>query len=288
VAGAYRFVIKPGNATEITVQQHLYFRNDVEKLGIAPLTSMFYHGKTTQRHVDDFRPEVHDSDGLLIEAGNGELIWRPLNNPKRLAFSNFQIQNPRGFGLLQRERNFVRYLDLEAKYQRRPSAWIEPVGQWGAGTVELVEIPSEGEFDDNIVAFWVPAERATAGSSRSFEYKLSFEEDPGLDTLLGRVVFTGIGPGRDHDAGQRLFSIDFSGGELPMLPESMTMTADVSSSSGVLGPAIVERNPFAGGYRVFFEFTPGDEQLAELRCSLRAGDTTVSETWTYQWWRPEP
>jgi glucans biosynthesis protein len=287
VTGAYRFVIKPGTATEIGVQEHLYFRKDVAKLGIAPLTSMFYHGKTTQRYIDDFRPEVHDSDGLLIEAGNGEHIWRPLNNPILLAFSNFQVTNPRGFGLLQRERGFSRYLDLEAKYQRRPSAWIEPVGQWGAGRVELVEIPSQGERDDNIVTFWVPAEAITAGSKHSFQYKLSFEEDPGLDTLLGRTVFTGIGPGRDRSTGQRLFSIDFTGGELPALPDSTALTADVVTSTGTIGQTVVERNPFIGGYRVFFEFTPGDADLAEMRCSLRAGDTIVSETWTYQWWKPK-
>jgi glucans biosynthesis protein len=288
VTGAYRFVITPGMATEIGVQAHLFFRKDIEKLGIAPLTSMFYHGKTTQRYIDDFRPEVHDSDGLLIEAGNGEHIWRPLNNPILLAFSNFQVTNPRGYGLLQRERSFGRYLDLEAKYQRRPSAWIEPVGQWGAGRVELVEIPSEGESDDNIVAFWVPAEKITAGSKRSFQYKLSFEEDPGLDTLLGRTVSTGIGPGRDKGAGQRLFSIDFAGGELPVLPDSTVLSADIVTSNGTIGQAVVERNPFVGGYRVFFEFTPGDAELAELRCSLRAGDAIVSETWTYQWWKPKP
>ncbi len=195
VTGAYRFVIKPGEATEIAVTSHLYFRSDIQKLGIAPLTSMFFHGKTTQHYVDDFRPEVHDSDGLLIEAGNGEQIWRPLNNPQRLAFSSFRVNQPRGFGLLQRERDFGRYQDLEAKYQRRPSAWITPVGNWGSGNIELVEIPANGEVDDNIVAFWVPAEPVKAGSKRTFEYTLSFGNDPQLDSLLGRVVSIGIGPG---------------------------------------------------------------------------------------------
>lgn len=284
VAGAYRFVITPGAATEVAVTLYLHFRSDIEKLGIAPLTSMYFHGKTTQHYVDDFRPEVHDSDGLLIEAGGGEHIWRPLNNPQRLAFSTFKVDNPRGFGLLQRERSFARYMDLEAKYQRRPSAWITPVGNWGAGAVELVEIPSEGEFDDNIVAFWVPAEPVKAGSTRAFEYKLTFGDDTGgTDTLLGRTVSMGIGPGADRESGQRLFVVDFAGGELPLLPDSAPLTADVSTSAGALGPAVVERNPFTGGFRVFFEFSPGDAELAELRCNLRSGETTVSETWTYQW-----
>jgi glucans biosynthesis protein len=220
---------------------------------------------------------------LLIEAGNGEHIWRPLNNPQRLAFSSFRINQPRGFGLLQRERDFDRYQDLEAKYERRPSAWITPVGNWGAGNIELVEIPSNGEFDDNIVAFWVPAEPVTAGSSRTFEYTLSFGKDTQLDTLEGRAVSMGIGPGKHHDAGQRLFVIDFAGGELARLPETTAVTADVFSSTGAVGIPVVERNPYTGGYRVFFEFSPGDEPLAELRCNLRSGENFISETWTYQW-----
>jgi len=284
VAGAYQFVITPGATTDIAVKLHLYFRRDVEKLGVAPLTSMFYHGKTTQHHVDDFRPEVHDSDGLLIEAGNGEHLWRPLNNPQRLAFSNFQVKNPRGFGLLQRERAFEWYQDLEAKYERRPSAWITPVGNWGMGRVELVEIPSEGEFDDNIVTFWVPAGAVTAGSTRAFEYTLSFGDiEP--DTLEGRAVFMGIGHGKDRKGGERLFVVDFAGGALDLLPETTVVAAEVSASGGTLRPSVVERNPHTDGYRVFFEFTPGDAPLAELRCVLRSGDQVISETWTYQSWK---
>jgi periplasmic glucans biosynthesis protein len=283
VTGAYRFVIKPGEKTDIAVTLRLYFRTDIQKLGIAPLTSMYYHGKTTQHYVDDFRPEVHDSDGLLIEAGNGEQLWRPLNNPQRLAFSSFKINQPRGFGLIQRERNFDRYQDLEAKYQQRPSAWITPVGDWGAGSIELVEIPSTGETDDNIVAFWVPAEPVTAGSTRAFEYTLSFGEEPALELLGGRAVSMGIGSGKHHEVGQRRFVVDFAGGELALLPDTAVVTADVFSSTGTLGIPVVERNPHTGGYRVFFEFSPGDEPLAELRCNLRSGENSISETWTYQW-----
>lgn len=283
VTGAYRFLIKPGDVTDIAVTLVLSFRSDIQKLGIAPLTSMYFHGKTTQRYVDDFRPEVHDSDGLLIEAGNGEQIWRPLNNPQRLAFSSFSINQPRGFGLLQRERDFGRYQDLEAKYQRRPSAWITPVGNWGSGNVELVEIPTDGEFFDNIVTFWVPAEPVTAGSTRTFEYTLSFGEVPRLDTLVGRAVSMGIGPAKHQDVNQRRFVVDFAGGELARLPDTTEVTADVFSSSGALGIPVVERNPYTGGYRAFFDFTPGDEPLAELRLNLRSGENVISELWTYQW-----
>jgi glucans biosynthesis protein len=149
--GAYRFVIKPGLATICEVKAHVFMRQKVQKLGIAPLTSMFFHGELTDRFMDDFRPEVHDSDGLLLETGNGEWLWRPLVNPRRLNVSSFQDTNPKGFGLLQRDRDFSNYQDLEALYQRRPSAWIEPVGEWGKGVVQLIEIPSSAERYDNIV-----------------------------------------------------------------------------------------------------------------------------------------
>jgi periplasmic glucans biosynthesis protein len=283
VAGAYRFVIRPGEETNIAVTAHLNFRSNIQKLGIAPLTSMFFRGKTTQRYVDDFRPEIHDSDGLLIEAGNGELIWRPLNNPQRLAFSSFRINQPRGFGLFQRERDFTRYQDLEAKYQRRPSAWVTPVGNWGPGSIDLVEIPANSEFDDNIVAFWVPEQPVTAGSKRTFEYTLSFGKDLQRDALVGHAVSMGIGHGKHHDASQRRFVVDFAGGELARLPDTTVVTADVFTSTGALGIPVVERNPYTGGYRVFFELTPGDEPLAELRLNLRSGENVISEVWTYQW-----
>jgi glucans biosynthesis protein len=283
VSGAYRFVISPGAGTEIDVKAHLYFRDDVEALGVAPLTSMFYHGKTTQHYIDDFRPEVHDSDGLWVVAGNGEHLWRPLNNPQRLAGSYYRIENPRAFGLLQRERDFDAYQDLEASYQGRPGAWVEPVGDWGAGTVELVEIPTDDEYHDNIVVFWVPARPATAGSHRSFEYKLTFGDEPRLSQKKAHSIATRIGAGADAKSAQRKFVIDFVGAQLGALAETAEIVADISSSTGVVGKPVVQRNPFSGGVRVYFDFTPGDEALSELRCQLRSGADMLTETWSYQW-----
>ena len=283
VSGAYRFVISPGVATEIEVKAYLYFRNDVEVLGVAPLTSMFYHGKTTQHYIDDFRPEVHDSDGLWVVAGNGEHLWRPLNNPQRLATSYYTIENPRAFGLLQRERDFSAYQDLEANYQRRPGAWVEPIGDWGAGAVELVEIPTDDEYHDNIVAFWVPAEPTKAGSRRSYEYKLSFGDEPETGQYQARSSATLIGSGADPESEQRKFVIDFVGVDLRNLPETSEIVADISSSTGTTGKPVIQRNPFTSGYRVYFDFTPGKEALSELRCILRSGSDVMTETWSYQW-----
>ena len=284
VTGAYRFVIKPGAGTEIDVKAYLYFRKDVELLGVAPLTSMFYHGKTTKYDIDDFRPEVHDSDGLWMVSGSGEQLWRPLNNPQRLATSYYRIDNPRAFGLLQRERDFGAYQDLEARYEKRPSAWVEPVGDWGTGNVELVEIPTQNETHDNIIAFWVPAKAAaTAGSRRSFEYRLTFGDKPEAGQDQARTIATRIGAGADKNSAQRKYVIDFVGADLTRLHETPKLVADLSSSTGVVGKPVIQRNPFTHGYRAYFDFTPGDEPLAELRCSLRIDTDVLTETWSYQW-----
>ncbi len=287
VTGAYRFVIKPGAGTEIGVKAYLYFRKDVELLGVAPLTSMFYHGKTTKYGIDDFRPEVHDSDGLWMVTGSGEQLWRPLNNPQRLATSYYRIDNPRAFGLMQREGDFDAYQDLEARFDKRPSAWVEPVGDWGAGNVELIEIPTHDETHDNIIAFWVPAEAATAGSRRSIEYRLTFGDEPDAGQDQARAIATRIGAGADANSARRKYVIDFAGADLTRLRETPELVADLSSSTGVVGKPVIQRNPFTHGYRAYFDFEPGDELLAELRCKLRVDTDVLTETWSYQWRKEE-
>ena len=174
VAGAYRFVLTPGVETTMQVTARLYLREAIGKLGIAPLTSMFAFGEN-QPGRDDYRPEVHDSDGLSIQLGDGEWIWRPLVNPRRLLVTSFGTTNPRGFGLMQRDRSPTSYEDPEALYERRPSAWIEPVGNWGAGRVELVQIPTPDETNDNIVAFWVPQALPAPGKPLDIAYKVHWQ-----------------------------------------------------------------------------------------------------------------
>jgi periplasmic glucans biosynthesis protein len=285
VTGAYRFRIQPGLHTVIDVKARLYFRDTVEKLGIAPLTSMFMHGKSTDRFMDDFRPEVHDSDGLAIETGQGERIWRPLNNPRTLRISAFSTENPRGFGLLQRERAFTAYEDLEAHYQRRPSLWVEPQGQWGKGVIELVEIPSQAERYDNIVAFWTPQQRPSRGDELEFAYRLRFALDPEARLRGARAVATRIGgAGTDElDSSRRKFVIEFVGPSLRSVGPEAAVDALVSSSSGSITPPIVQFNPETGGRRVFFELQPSGDGPVDLRCFLRHGNDVLSETWVFQW-----
>ena len=177
VAGAYRFILKPGVDTVVDVKMQLYLRENVTKLGLAPLTSMYFFGENQRSQVENFRPEVHDSDGLSIHSGTGEWIWRPLVNPKRLLVTSYTLNNPVGFGLMQRDRRFTSFEDLEARYEMRPSVWVEPKGNWGAGRVELIQIPTPDETNDNIVAFWVPAVAPRPGVPLTMEYRLSWQKE---------------------------------------------------------------------------------------------------------------
>ncbi|MEZ5584205.1 MAG: glucan biosynthesis protein G [Candidatus Competibacteraceae bacterium] len=251
VTGAYRFVVKPGPATVIDVKAQLFLREAVEKFAVAPLTSMFFHGEPTERFMDDFRPEVHDSDGLLLALGSGEWLWRPLNNPTRLQTSAFRDNNPRGFGLLQRDRDFNDYQDLEAHYQQRPSVWVEPLGEWGPGFVELVEIPADAERYDNIVAFWVPEQPLDSNSTFTTEYRLYFalqldRKPPGGKTLATRI---GAGGVIGSDPSRRLFVLDFGGPVLADLPEQTPIKALVSASAGKIENVVVTKNPHTAGWR---------------------------------------
>jgi periplasmic glucans biosynthesis protein len=298
LSGAYQFVVRPGQATLVKVKTTIFRRREVGKLGIAPLTSMFMYGENTnQRPIDDFRPEVHDSDGLLIADGTGEIIWRPLVNPKRLLVNSFQMNNPKGFGLLQRDRDFANYQDLEARYDKRPSVWISPVGEWGKGSVELIQIPSGSEIDDNIVSFWVPAELPEMKEPLSIAYDMSWHfpvDDPNAG---GHVSATRTGGVRDKNL--RLFVIDFKGGKLAKLPAALPVEAPLEGIVTIDGEVtLVEKNLVKnepnGGWRLFFQVKadgegpldkvlsrPKSQPALEMRAYLKKGQDILTETWSY-------
>lgn len=290
LTGAYSFTVRPGERTLIDVEARLFTRKEIAKLGVAPLTSMYLFGANDRRGVDDFRPEVHDSDGLQVLTSAGERIWRPLANPENLRLSLFSDQGPRGFGLVQRNRTFNNYQDLEAKYELRPSCWIEPLENWGSGWVELVEIPSDQEANDNIVAYWRPREPIPAGEERNFSYRMHWCWQPPADDRLASAVATRVGRGHLPDVKNggraRKFVVDFLGGALQQLPENAPITARLAVSNAKWHGPIVQFNPMTRGRRVFFDLLPEDEKRpVELRLYLRHGEQIASETWTYQWTR---
>jgi glucans biosynthesis protein len=283
LAGAYKFVVEPGKDTVVAVQATLYARSRPRRLGLAPLTSMFWHAENSETDFGDFRPRVHDSDGLLMHAGSGEWIWRPLRNPMKIELSAFQDRNPRGFGLLQRERDFVFYQDLEAHYEDRPSAWIEPVGDWGAGSVVLLEMPSDIETNDNIVAFWEPKDGPKPGEPFDLAYRMHWYADDPAWPPRGRTLATWIGA--IHDSEDTRFVIDFGRGELPKLAPGAVVTANVSAGAGgVVKDVVTERNEFTRGWRVAFRLGTDDaDEPIELRCFLATQGRVLTETWSYRW-----
>lgn len=284
VTGAYRFTITPGDDTVVQVKAVIYARNNEKIFGVAPLTSMFWHGENSNSPTRDFRPEVHDSDGLLVHNGAGEWIWRPLVNPRGVRTSAFGDENPRAFGLLQRDRNFENYQDLEASYHSRPSAWVEPVGQWGRGAVRLVEIPTSTEFEDNIVAFWVPEKLPPPGEPIEVEYRLHWFLDQ-IGPPGGFVRTTRHGKTAYYEPGMERFVVDFDGRQLQALEADAKLEQVVTVGEGAkLNHSSLQKNPLNGTWRVAFTVKPdGSGRPVELRCYVRRGGDTLTETWSYLW-----
>ena len=278
--GAYKFTVQPGAETTMDVEMTLFPRNDMRVVGIAPLTSMFLFDETNRGRLDDYRPEVHDSDGLMIASKSGERIFRQLANPITLQVSTFTTEAPAGFGLVQRSRQESDFQDFENEYERRPSAWVEPKGDWGAGGVELVEIPSGRESNDNIVAFWRPARGFMAGHPAHFEYRITWLAAPGLPKGMGQVAATRSGASLDGK--RRVFILDFVGaGE-----KIAGLHLDLGASAGKVSNATLVSNDAIHGLRASFEIDPDDAGLIELRMRILRGDRPVTETWLYRWTAP--
>ena len=248
---------------------------------------MYWYSEKTKPHAIDWRPEVHDSDGLFMWTGAGERVWRPLNNPSRTITSAFGDDNPRGFGLMQRDRNFDHYQDGVA-YERRPSLWIEPVGNWGKGTVQLIEIPTDDEIHDNIVAAWVPAEPATAGKTLAFNYKLHWQAAEPNPAPLAKTVAIRIGrggePGKPRPAGVRKFIVEFFGGDLAKLPTGTMPEAVLTVSRGETSHVFTEAvpNEVPGHWRAQFDLAAEGSDPVEIRLFLRLDGKPLSETMLYQ------
>lgn len=280
--GAYRFEITPGAKTQVAVQFTLYPRVDLRGVGIAPLTSMFLFDGTNRARFDDFRTRVHDSDGLLFEQHNGERGWRQLANPRNLQISAFTSTAPRGFGLVQRARLLSEFQDLEANYERRPSAWVEMPDNTAAGELVLVEIPTRFETNDNIVAYWRPRDVIPAGRPFAGHYTINWTAESNLPSPVARI--TAARNGLSMDGQRRLFLLDIVGAGTNAV-DAARLALDVSSSAGTISHPVVQPNPAIRGLRASFELDTKGVDLAEIRAVLRKkskGDA-ASETWLYRW-----
>ena len=288
LTGAYRFDVTRASPVVTEIRAHLFPRAAITRLGVAPLTSMFWFGENNRHQATDWRPEIHDSDGLALWTGAGERIWRPLNNPHIVQTNVVADDNPRGFGLLQRDRSFENYEDDGVFYDRRPSVWVEPLGDWGRGAVHLVEIPTDDEIHDNIAAYWVPEAPVVPGTELTFAYRLHWAaEEPVPPESVGRVVATRLGrggvPGQPRPANRKKFVIDFAGGPLAGLEQRYDVETVVTASRGVVSNDYALRIVGSDRWRAFFDLEVDGAEPVDLRCYLRLNGRTLTETWLYQY-----
>ncbi|GHC42525.1 glucan biosynthesis protein [Roseibacillus persicicus] len=295
VTGAFSLRIVPGVNTQTDVNATLYFREEVDSLGIAPLTSMFFYGENSrERHFTDWRPEIHDSDGLLVESESGEIIWRPLVNGSAIRYTAFQTGAARGFGLMQRDRNFFHYQDLDNPYHKTPSYWVETGKGWPGGAVRLVELPTQFETYDNIVSFFEPSEAPKVGPEEPMRLSYILHSKMHFESNLSRnhVSATRVGVDSSYPDTRR-FIIDFDGPTLEALDASSQVFAVIdSSSNGYITENRCFKNTLTGGWRVAFKLDTDDNlnSPVELRCFLKIlpEERTLTETWTYQWTPNQP
>jgi glucans biosynthesis protein len=278
-AAAYRFTIRPGETTVFDVEMAIYPRVDLKHVGLAPMTSMFFFGPNDRIDVDDFRPSVHDSDGLAIFNGRGEELWRPLSNPQDLQISTFADLNPRGFGLMQRQKDFLNYQDIESSFERRPSLWAEPIGDWGEGSVQLVEIPTKEEVHDNIAGFWHPKTGLQAKGEHTYTYRLHWGPDNPKPTSLARFSRTAVGA---RGEGIKIFVLDLTGDKLRLV-DPKKIRGVVTAEKAKIQNVVTQPNPAIGGWRLSFELSVEEKVPVELRASLMQENDPLSEVWVYRW-----
>ncbi|WP_309086240.1 glucan biosynthesis protein [Chelativorans sp.] len=291
VTGAYAFQIAPGKNTVMEVTARLFIRKDIERLGIAPMTSMFLFAENNRNSFDDFRGEVHDSEGLKIVRASGEELWRSLNNPRELANSFFGETSIKSFGLFQRDRDFDHYQDAEAHYERRPSLLVEPLGDWGKGWINLVEIPTELEVNDNIVAFWMPDGEIKAGQELEYRYRLTWGAIEEPTETLGRVIAlrSGMGgvSGVENSEDLRKFVVDFDGEVLRNLSPGSNVEAGLSVSRAEIVHTAVSRIEATGAWRLVIDLVAEGDAPVEMSGFLILDGQRLTETWTYQWRRSD-
>ena len=288
VTGAFRIGHKRDSSGLVqSIESRLHFRAAVHRLGVAPLTSMFWYNQGDRTHASDWRPQIHDSDGLSMWTGGGERVWRPLNNPPRVVTNAFADKDPKGFGLMQRDRTFADYQDDGAFYERRPSAWVEPAATWGSGSVQLVEIPAEGETDDNIVAFWTPAKAVSAGDTLSFAYRLYWAAREPIPVGVAQAVSTRVGRGgrpgqQPPPPGVRKFVVDFEGGRLAELTRQSGVTPVVNVSEGEAIAPVAYPIVGTSRWRLMFDVAQAPGKTLDMRAFLRLDRESLTETWIEQ------
>lgn len=280
-SAACRLTLHAGEATIIDSECTLFARVALDHIGLAAMSASYLFGPVDRRRPDDIRPSVFEANGLQMFTGAGEWLWRPVANRETLQVSGFADKNPRGFGFLQRDRDFDHFQDDDQHWERRPSLWIEPIEDWGEGMVVLVEIPSESEANDNIIAYWRPKKPVAAGASLSLAYRQFWAWSPPERPPLAHVAQSR--GGRAAQGKRRRFAVDFVGDALADPGRAAEIKPMASTAPGAVANIRTMLSPERKTLRVLFEIDPGGESLCEIRLVLEAGGKPASETWLYRW-----
>jgi glucans biosynthesis protein len=281
VTGAYRFTLRPGDATIIDTECTLFARAAVDNLGLATMSATHLSGPLDERCNDDLRPSVCEANGLQMLTGKGEWLWRPVTNRNTLQISSFVDETPRGFGFFQRDRFFDHYQDDDQHFETRPSLWIEPIGDWAAGSVQLIEIPSDSEANDNIIGYWKPKAPLAAGSETLFAYRQFWCWNPPEQPPL--AITTQSRAGRGSSPKRRRFVVEFSGDILSVSENEKAMKPNLSAAPGSIVGVRTFPSADKKSCRILFEIDPGNESYSEMRLVLEARGKPLSETWLYRW-----
>ncbi len=280
--GRFKFTATPGYDTVIETEAVIYPRRRIPYAGIAPIASRFFFGPGVPPKRRDYRPRVHDSEALCILNGAGEQIWRPLLNPERLQFSVFLDKGPKGFGLIQKERSFASYQDIDQQFEKRPSLWIEPLGDWGEGSIDLIELPAPEEINENIVCFWRPKDGLGPGIGHRFRYRMHWCWNAPIEKKKATVQQTRVGEAK---TGEIAFVVDFANTELCDSCSGAAIMTNVTASAGEVRNARLSAGPATGTQRLRFEYAPSGGDPADLRAQLVVDGKAVSETWIFRWAR---
>ena len=283
VAGAYRFTLRAGDATIVDTECALFARAAVDSLGVAPMTATFLVGGMDRRRSDDVRPAVHEAGGLRVFNGRGEWLWRPVSSRETLQSSAFVDDNPRGFGFIQRDRDAAHYLDEDNQWEKRPSVWSEPIGDWGPGAVTLIEVPSDSDVNQNMIAYWRPKDGMAAGSERTFAYRQFWCWSPPSSPPLARVAWSRGGRAPGGGGKRRRFLVQFEGEAFADAALLRDVVANLGASPGAIVATRKLVDPAAKTCRVQFDLDPGAETLCEMRLYLESGGRPVSDIWLYRW-----
>ncbi|WP_156375555.1 glucan biosynthesis protein D [Methylobacterium sp. Leaf125] len=276
-AAALRMSLRPGDASLCDVEGTVFARAAIDHLGLGGMTTSYLFGPHDRRGADDARAGASSSGGLQIRTGAGEAIWRPVRNPQTLQISSFLDENPKGFGLMQRARDYAAFQDDVQHWEWRPSLWLEPLGAWGPGAVTLLEIPSDSEFNENVLAYWRPKATLAAGAEMPFSYRQHWCWQPPEPPRVALVSGTRSGRGADN---RRLFLVDFTGGGIAAPGD---LQNQLSAASGAIPSSILYRYPERDTLRVAFELDPKGEKSCELRLNLQRDGAPLTETWLYRW-----